>query len=342
MEQNYRIVFTAQRQVTYEPCEMPVLDDDSMLFQAEISQISTGTELTMLERNVEPGTPWARDISYPCYPGYATVSKVIAVGKNVPAEYLGRRALVELNHQKYHAVNMHDFQKYIFIPDGISSAEASLGNIGTITMASIRAAAIRPGESCLVYGAGLIGQMVARQAKLAGAPKVFITDVSDFRLSKVPKDPCFIPINGAQQNVVETIMAATDGLGVNYVFETTSVPSLAQTQLECLAKRGKLIITSSPKGRSLIDLDFCSRRGLTIIGAHNVTIHTTAATLADPWTRARDTALFYELLQKNMITVQEMITHAAPAQDAPALYDMLMEDRTRALSVNLIWEAADK
>jgi len=127
MEQNYRIVFTAQRQVTYEPCEMPVLDDDSMLFQAEISQISTGTELTMLERNVEPGTPWARDISYPCYPGYATVSKVIAVGKNVPAEYLGRRALVELNHQKYHAVNMHDFQKYIFIPDGISSAEASQG-----------------------------------------------------------------------------------------------------------------------------------------------------------------------------------------------------------------------
>ena len=62
-------------------------------------------------------------------------------------------------------------------------------------MGSVRFSGLRPGDACVVYGAGLIGQLVARLAKCAGSTRVFVCDISDLRLDKLPDDPCFVKIN---------------------------------------------------------------------------------------------------------------------------------------------------
>ena len=80
------------------------------------------------------------------------------------------------------------------------------------------------------------------------------------------------------------------------------------------------------------------RRCITILGVHNFTYHTPVETHANRWTRHRDAELFLELLSQGRITVAEMITHVESFQNAVAMYGMLMEDRTKALGVNLIWE----
>ena len=53
--------------------------DEDLLIRLEISQISTGTELTMLEANVEPDSPWWENIVFPNYDvGYSAVGTVVA------------------------------------------------------------------------------------------------------------------------------------------------------------------------------------------------------------------------------------------------------------------------
>ena len=184
-----------------------------------------------------------------------------------------------------------------------------------------------------------MGQLVARFAKLTGSSRIFVADVSDERLAKIPDDPCITKINSRKESVPEIVLQNTvRNEGAAVVFEATSVPSLIPEQLTCLRTGGKLIITSSPKGLTTVDFDYVSRRYLTIIGAHNVTSHTKVEMVRDRWTMARDKAYFLELLEKKQVTVAEMLTHFDSYKNAIALYELLMKDRTKALSVCMNWE----
>lgn len=340
MDKNYKVIFSAPSKAELVEWEMPQVGDDDILVKLSVSQISTGTELTMLEANVEPDSPWWENIVFPNYDvGYSAVGTVIAVGKKVDPAKVGKRVFVAHNHQKYVTMPVTATEGLMWLPKNVSNDDAVFACIASITNGSIRCSQINPGDACVVYGAGIIGQMVARFAKAAGSTRVYVADVSDLRLSKLPDDPCFIPINSAKQNVAEFIKKyPLDAEGVPVVFETTSVPALVEQELACLCKRGKLIITSSPKGKALVDLDYCNRMGISIIGAHNFAVHPAEASPFNRWTRGRDSMYFLELMDKGQMTVNEMHTDRYNYKDVVSAYEMLMKDRAKALSVLIDWE----
>lgn len=340
MEKNYKVIFPEKSKVQLVEWEMPTVGDGDILVKSEISQISTGTELTMLEANVEPDSPWIKKISYPNYQvGYSVVGKVVAAGKNVSPDVIGKRVFLLAPHQTYNVFKADAYEGIMWVPEDVPSDEAVFSAIAQITCGSIRCSGIKPGDACVVYGAGLIGQMVARFAKVAGSTKIFVADISDLRLSKLPDDPCFIKINSAKENVPQIVQKAlAKDKGVPFVFETTSVPSLIDEETKCLCKAGKLIITSNPKGKCLIDLDFCQRKGISIIGALNHAVHPDVETFMNRWTKRRDSDFFLELLDKKQMSVKEMNTHCFHYTDAVAAYDMLVKDRSQALSVLIDWE----
>ena len=336
MDKNYKVYFSEKGKVAFAEWEMPEVGDDELLLKAEITQISTGTELTMLYGG------WNGNVPFPCYDvGYSNCGIVVAIGKNVPKEYLGKRMMTINNHQKYTIVKNTPDRAYhdmVFVPDGVEPEDAVFATLAVVANGSVRCSQIRPGEACVVYGAGIVGQMVARLARLAGATTVIVADVSDLRLSMIPDDPCFIKVNSKTTNVPTFVkeMFAKDG-GVPYVFETTGIGALAQEETTCLCRRGKLIITSSPKEPSTIDLNYCNSLGLSIIGAHNSAVHPVVETPFNRWTRRRDTDFFLEAMAKKMLTVKELHSHRFHYKDALAAYEMLINDRTQAMSVLLDW-----
>lgn len=342
MPKNYKVIFPENRKVALVEWEMPTLGPKDMLVKTIVSQISIGTELTMLEANVEADSPWMKEnIVYPNYGvGYSNAGQVVDVGSEVSRDLIGRYVFSGSQHQLYSAVNIGEsYVGKTWIPENVKPEDATFGSLATVANGSVRCAKIRPGDVCVVYGAGIVGQMAARLAKVAGAATVIVADVSDFRLSKLPQEPCFVPVNSAKTDVAEFVKAhCPDGAGADVVFETTSVPSLVEQELKCLRQMGKLVITSSPKGKSLVDLDYCSRRGITIIGAHNFRVHPPVETPENRWTRQRDTDYFMEMLHQKRLTVNEMHTHKFHYTDAVSAYEMLMADRTQALSVLLTWE----
>ena len=339
MNKNYRVCFVGKSQVELQECDMPEMGDDQFMVKLEMSQISTGTELTQLEGNVAAGSTWEKDLVYPRIPGYSAVGKIVAVGKNVDPSLIGKRVGTAFQHQMYQVKDASMLETtFNLIPDNVAPSDAVFSTIACITMASIRFSQIRPGDVCVVYGAGLIGQLVARNAKNAGAATVIVADVADSRLDLVPKESSFITVNSTKVDMPKFVMNATGGKGADIVFETTSHPGLIEQELYCLRHKGKLIITSSPKGKSTVDFDYCSRKALTIIGAHNVTYHTKVETLADRWTQRNDKIYFTEMLSKKMITVDNLHTHKFHYKDAVSAYEMLMKDRTQALSVIINWE----
>ena len=339
MEKNYKVVFVEKGKVELLEWEMPTLEPDEVLVKTTVSQISTGTELTLLEANVEEDSPWKKNIVFPNYnPGYSTVGVIIDAGELVPREVIGKRCFHSISHQKYTALKF-DEESVKIIPDSVCDDDAVFDAIGTVTAGSIRSAELAMGETVVVYGAGIIGQTVARLAAVAGATQVFVVDVSDERLKFIPDDPRFIAVNSLKQNVEELVRANTyNNEGAACVFETTSVSSLINEQIKCLRKRGKLIITSSPKKSGLVNLEYCSRNGIYIIGANNWVAHPAEATQFNYWTRKRDGVLFLELIDKKLISLKEMNTHRFNYKNCVDAYEMLMKDRTQALSVLFDWE----
>lgn len=347
MEKNYQVVFTERNKVELLEVPMPELKSGELLVKSVVSQISIGTELTLLEMNVDEDSTWVKGISgedcdcgatveYPCNPGYSNVGEIIDVGEGVDRGLIGKRIMTMIPHVKYATIKADDHIAYI--ADGVDSDAAVFGTIATITMGSVRAAQIRAGETVVVFGAGLIGQLLARQAQIVGAYNVIVADLSDERLALLPKDNTFIPVNTGREDIRKVIRAHNNGKLADVVFETTSVPKLTQSQMECVAMCGKLVITSSPKGKSTIDFDYCSRLGITIIGAHNFMTHPPVATPQNPWTQLNDAIYYQKLLAKDKINVDGMITHRANYKDAVDMYKMLVADRTKALAVHLYWE----
>jgi 2-desacetyl-2-hydroxyethyl bacteriochlorophyllide A dehydrogenase len=346
MEKNYQVVFTEKNKVELLEVPMPELKSGELLVKSLVSQISIGTELTLLEMNVDEDSTWVKGISgedcdcgatveYPCYPGYSNVGEIIDVGEGVDRCLIGKRIMTMIPHVKYATINVNDH--IAFVADGVDSDAAVFGTIATITMGSVRGAQIRAGETVVIFGAGLIGQILARQAQIVGAYNVIVADLSDERLALLPKDSSFIPVNTAKEDIRKVIRKYNNGKLADVVFETTSAPSLAQYEMECLAMCGRLVITSSPKGKSSIDFDYCNRLGITIIGAHNFMMHPPVATPQNPWTQLNDAIYFQKLLARDKINVDGMVTHRASYKQAVDMYKMLVADRTKALAVHLYW-----
>ena len=334
MLKNYKVVFTEKSHVEVWEAEIPKPAPGQVLIETMISQISTGTELTMLEANVDADSPWHQNIKFPNFPGYSNVGRIIQVGENVDESLLGKLVFSGVHHEKYGVIKA---ETVCPIPEGVDPEEAVYASIARITMGSIRIADIRLGDTVVVYGAGLIGQMLARFAKLAGAGHVFVADVSDHRLNMLPEQAGFHKVNTAKEDILNVLKTTGKKELARIVFESTSVPALIPKELLCLQKLGRMIITSSPKGKSTVDFDYVNRMGITIIGAHNGAVHTPVATPRDPWTTKADALHYFDLLSAGEVSVKHMNTHKEHYTKAPELYEMLMKDRTQALSVLLDW-----
>lgn len=339
MEKNYRVVFSAQKVVELEETAMPeAVTADEVLVKTAVSQISTGTELSMLEREVDPDSAWAtKRTNYPIYPGYSNVGTIVKVGENVDPSLVGKRIVTGIPHVKYCKINKSAAVN--LLADNIDSDDAVFAPIAQITLASIRVAGILPGDAVVVYGAGLIGQFTARFAKISGASKIFVVDLAQFRLDQLPDDPCFIKVNPANvEDIPAFVKEHNNGELARVVFETTGNQHVLPSELYCVTKRGKLIITSSPKGKSMVDFDFVSCQGIEIIGAHNWSAHPPVATPENPWTRDREILYYLEMLEKQQMSVKNLVSHKANYKDAVDMYKMLMADRGSAMAVNLYWE----
>src|SRR5262249_51738819 len=136
---------------------------------------------------------------------------------------------------------------------------------------------------------------------------------------------------------VDPVRGLTHGRGADVVIEVTGNPQAIPGALRLARRLGRVVLLGSPRGTTLVDLhDEAHCAGLEIIGAHNST-HPPAETPNPPWSIHRHVELFLEWTAAAKLSVEPLITHRYPWRDAPAAYQMLLEDRSQALGVVLEW-----
>jgi NADPH:quinone reductase-like Zn-dependent oxidoreductase len=135
------------------------------------------------------------------------------------------------------------------IPESLSDEAAAATQIafGTAWHMLFTRGRLAPAERVLINSVGSgIGSAAVQLAHLAGA-FVIGNASSDQKLARASELGMDVGINHAMQDVAEEVMRATDGRGVDLVFEHVG-GELFQKGLDSLAKDGRLVICGGHSG----------------------------------------------------------------------------------------------
>ena len=171
---------------------MPRPREMEMLVRTDCTLISTGTELTILTAEYEPGSAWARYGKYPFVPGYNSVGEVIEVGPGVENQWLGKRVASYAPHAAFVITTPQDVR---VVPDGLASDEAAFFTIAEIVMNGVRRGGVTWGEAVGVFGLGLLGQFTVRFCHFAGARAVIGIDLAPTRIALLPTVRGIVGVN---------------------------------------------------------------------------------------------------------------------------------------------------
>ena len=128
-------------------------------------------------------------------------------------------------------------------------------------------AQVRPGDDVLVLSAGSgVGSAGLQIAKLCGA-RVFATASTDEKLERARQMGADLTINYTQTDFSEAIHHATDGRGVDVVFEHVGAATWDQS-VASLAKKGRLVSCGVTTGNiGEIDIRKMYQKQLTLMGS---------------------------------------------------------------------------
>jgi len=314
--------------VAEEPLRDP--GPGEVLVEALFSLVSTGTELTAYTGSFPPGSAWARYVRYPFKPGYSSVGRVIEVGSGVEGVNVGSVVAAPAPHADRYVWRAGEL---VEVPSGASPEEATFHTLAAGVMHAVRLAGVKLGESAVVVGAGLLGQLAVQFSRLSGAFPVIAVDLSDYRLELAAKSGADLVVNASREDPAAAVREATGGRMADVVFEVTGDPSVLPQAIKLARGMGRLVVLSSPRGPSTLDFhDEVNSPSRVIIGTH-FTSQPAVETPYYPWTWRRNRELFFRMLLSGRLSVKHLVSHVFPFEEAPKAYELLYRSRLQCMGV---------
>ena len=97
--------------------------------------------------------------------------------------------------------------------------------------AAIKTAAVEPGSTCVVFGAGMVGLGAVAGCRLQGAARIVCVDLSEERLELAKGQGATETMLGGA-DAVDRILETTGGFGADYTFEATGNVAVMRQAVE--------------------------------------------------------------------------------------------------------------
>ncbi|WP_299610882.1 L-threonine 3-dehydrogenase [uncultured Tateyamaria sp.] len=124
------------------------------------------------------------------------------------------------------------------------------------------------GEDVLVTGAGPIGIMAAAVARHVGARNVVITDVNPDRLALAARVADVLPVNVAEQELVDVMPGLKMTQGFDVGLEMSGNQQALDQMVEAMTMGGRIAMLGIPPGKSPVDWSRIVFKAITIKGVY--------------------------------------------------------------------------
>lgn len=206
----------------------------------------------------------------PAWPGLEVSGTVVARGTDLGGDdlQLGDQVAALLPGGGYAERAAVPAELALRVPDGLSTVDAAAFPEALATVwSNLRAARLSPGESVLVHGgSGAVGSVAVQLARALGV-RVLATAGGPQRTARVHELGADVALDHRDPGLVERVLDATQGRGVDVVLDVLGAGGLADN-LAMLADDGRLVVVGMQKGRrGELDLGLLLAKRASIQGA---------------------------------------------------------------------------
>ncbi|CAN7378613.1 zinc-binding alcohol dehydrogenase [Paenibacillus sp. LjRoot153] len=287
--------------------------------RTEFSAISPGTEITFIQRGSDQLSLL----------GYSAVGVIEALGAQVEGRHVGQRVACYgapyVRHAEWLTVPSN---LTAVVPEQVLPKEAAFAGLGAIAIHALRTADLRFGESVVIVGLGILGQLIARIAS-AAAVRVAALDVNPQRVELARqggvKEAC-----DSQEKLEAQLASAVSAAGADSVILCAggSGESLINSAMRWIRDRGNIVIVGDLTTEFSRGLMFGKEAQVLISRAGGPGRYDTQYELENRdypigyvrWTEGRNVEAYIRLLAEKRISLHGLITDTYPVEQAEEAY----------------------
>jgi predicted dehydrogenase/threonine dehydrogenase-like Zn-dependent dehydrogenase len=276
--------------------------------------------------------------------GYSLAGVVVEVGEGAEEFSVGQIVAAAGNEFALHAdYNWVPVNLCVPVPDGVTPEHAAFATVGAIAMHGVRRGDVQLGETAVVIGLGLIGQLVVRLLVAAGV-RVIGIDVVDERCRLAEKAgavACAAPTPEGLASLERVVSDASGGVGADHVFLAAGGSSNEPVEVAARLARDRARVVDIGKTRldlpwnayydKELDVRFSRSYGP---GRYDDRYELEGVDYPAGyvrWTERRNLSCFLDLIAAGQLDVQPLVSGVFDVTDATDVYGRIGAGELRGI-----------
>jgi len=284
--------------------------------------------------------------------GYSLCGVVAEVGKGAEEFRVGQLVAAAGNEYALHAeYNWIPVNLCVPVPPGVAPEHGAFATVGAIAMQGVRRAEVQLGDAACVIGLGLVGQLTVRLLIAAGV-RVVGLDVLEDRCRLAEKAGaviCAAPTEAGVAAVEQALAGLTDGRGADHVLLTAGGSSNGPVETAARLARDRARIVDVGKTRLDLPWNAYYDKELDVrfsrsYGPGRYDDRYELGGIDYPagyvrWTERRNLACFLDLIARQDVEVESLVSGIFPIERATEVYNNLSSGSLAAVGVLLEYPA---
>jgi predicted dehydrogenase/threonine dehydrogenase-like Zn-dependent dehydrogenase len=284
--------------------------------------------------------------------GYSLCGVVAEVGRGAEEFHVGQLVAAAGNEHALHAeLNWVPVNLCVPVPRGVAPEHAAFSTVGAIAMQGVRQAEAQLGETAVVIGLGLVGQLVVRLLVASGVKVIGIDLVADRceLAEKAGAVRCGAPTDEGLQVITEALAELTGGRGADHILLAAGGSSNGPVELAARLARDRARVVDI--GKTKLDLPwnayYDKELDVRFSRSYGPGRYDDSYELEGRdypvgyvrWTEKRNLECFLDLLARKEIEVESLVSGTFPMSDASKVYSDLADGSLKAVGVLLEYPA---
>ena len=325
-----RIIFPGRGEVVLENFTLPPLGPKDVRIKTRYSLMSAGTELTILNQKYDADTHFAKRFSFPqLKTGIQAVGDIEEKGREVKNLKIGDRVFMRMAHGSHQVIPASNCT---VVPNTVNPKEACWCGLAKTAFRAAWAGEFAALEQVLIIGAGPVGQMTIRWAKIFSTKAILVNDISNFRLELAIRGGATNVFAGKIETQVALINKSNRLKESQVIVDTTGNPEVLKYALSVAPIFGKIVVigdTGYPS-RQCLNSDFMSK-GLSLQAVHD-------SHDLDGWNQQRIDQKFFSLVSNYDFNLAGLITHEFSPEECRNAYRVAQDHQEHAMGILYDWD----
>jgi L-iditol 2-dehydrogenase len=206
------------------------------------------------------------------------------------------------------------------LPDATSFEQAAMVEALSVAVHAVRRAALRPDDTAVVVGVGMIGLLVVQVLRATGCGRIVAVDVEEAKLELAAQLGADVALNADTANVAAEVGRQTEGRGADVAFEVVGITPTVKSAVASLRKGGTLVLVGNLSPTVELPLQAVVTRQLDLRGS---------------CASCGEYPACLDMIAKRQVNVDALISAVAPLREGAAWFDRLYKKEKGLMKVIL-------